>query len=316
MHIKALLILATFLFLWWALWLYQSESTTVRVFLAIAFGIAIVLGGFNIFHDVGHDTFFKSRIANRRICFSVGVLFGANLKLWRDQHEHHHDHPNTPDDTDAEVPFLRLHKDQKWKWYHKFQPYYAFILYTLGYFSWVMMRDIRRCLRGIPGVSKPMQGREKWKFFLEKTLYVLFMIGFPLYMDGYRALGLLGIIFITTGFCLALIFQPAHINTLSEAVDRSEAEKMGWVELQLRTTMDFGTRSRFLSFLLGGLNFQAIHHIVRHTPHVKYRAMSAELARLAKESGIPYHTNSFFGAIWSHVQQLHAYGKRPAVIAA
>ena len=47
-----------------------------------------------------------------------------------------------------------------------------------------------------------------------------------------------------------------------------------WALHQLKTTANFATRNRLISWLVGGLNFQVEHHLFRRVSDVHYPAIS------------------------------------------
>ena len=75
------------------LWYLMYRSLAVSVWLTIP--LAVLAGGFTvrifiIFHDCGHGSFFKSRLANEIVGFIAGVLTFTPFYHWRWEHAIHH----------------------------------------------------------------------------------------------------------------------------------------------------------------------------------------------------------------------------------
>jgi linoleoyl-CoA desaturase len=78
----------------------------------------------------------------------------------------------------------------------------------------------------------------------------------------------------------------------------------------MNTTVNFSRKSKFLTWYLGGLNFQVEHHLFPAICHIHYPAIAPIVKETAKEFGIPYLENpSFLIAVISHIKMLRAYGK-------
>ena len=76
-----------------ALWYLMHLCLSVSWWLTIP--LAILAGGFLvrvfiIFHDCGHGSFFKSRLANDTLGFITGVLVFTPYHMWRWEHSVHH----------------------------------------------------------------------------------------------------------------------------------------------------------------------------------------------------------------------------------
>src|SRR5690606_1761348 len=127
-------------------------------------------------------------------------------------------------------------------------------------------------------------------------------------------LGILLMHFIA-GFILAIIFQPAHVvdGTEFPVPDETNSLENSWAVHQLRTTTNFGNRSRLFSWYVGGLNFQIEHHLFPNICHVHYRRIAGIVRTTAQEFGLPYKSfDTFFGALLGHTRMLKELGRRPA----
>ncbi len=87
----------------------------------------------------------------------------------------------------------------------------------------------------------------------------------PLLVHAWTSVLLFGLVsYLVTGLVLAVIFQLAHVvegvefPEFDDDAPRSERE---FFAHQVATTADFAQHSRWLSWYLGGLNFQVEHHL-------------------------------------------------------
>ena len=83
-----------------------------------------------------------------------------------------------------------------------------------------------------------------------------------------------------------------------------------WALHRAETTVDFARRSRVVTWLLGGLNFQIEHHLFPKISHVNYPAISALAEPACREFGIPYMEHlSFRARIALHFRWLRRMGR-------
>jgi linoleoyl-CoA desaturase len=82
-----------------------------------------------------------------------------------------------------------------------------------------------------------------------------------------------------------------------------------WAIHQLNTTVNFSKNSKFLTWYLGGLNFQVEHHLFPNICHIHYPSIAPIVKQTAEEFGVPYLENkNFYQAIRSHIRMLKVYG--------
>lgn len=76
-------------FIWYLMYLTKDISWFLTVPLAVLAG-GFVVRAFIIFHDCGHGSFFRSRVANDIVGFFTGVLTFTPYHHWRWEHSIHH----------------------------------------------------------------------------------------------------------------------------------------------------------------------------------------------------------------------------------
>lgn len=267
--------------------------------------------GFNVMHDGAHGSFSKHPWINKAAGLSLNVL-GANVFLWNMKHNViHHAYTNVDgidDDIEAR-PFLRLCKSQEFHKIHKYQHWYFWAAYMLLYIFWIFYNDYRKYFSGKIGSIplKKMSLRDHLSFWGFKVVHLMIFVVIPIasvgflpWMIGYLSLALFA------GLVLSLVFQLAH--TVEETTfPAAEAGKMPdeWAIHQLKTTANFATRSRLVSWWVGGLNFQIEHHLFPKISHVHYPEISKIIRKACEDYKIPYIEHARVStAVASHVKHL------------
>ncbi len=315
LYLKAFILTITYIAVYVHLVFY-----TPAVFFAIA--ECIVLGGltaaigFNVMHDGAHGSFSKSPMLNKLAGLSLNIL-GANVFLWMTKHNIiHHAYTNVDgidDDIEAR-PFLRLCETQEHRKIHKYQHVYFIFAYSLLYIYWIFFTDYRKYFTGKIGMVplKKMSFREHASFWFFKALHLVIFAVIPIWSVGFVAwvVGFISMTFFA-GIVLATVFQLAH--TLEEtSFPVADGGKMPdeWAVHQLKTTANFATRNKVISWLVGGLNFQIEHHLFPKISHVHYPEISKIIRKACDEYGIQYIEHPKMRvALVSHVNHLRKLGR-------
>jgi linoleoyl-CoA desaturase len=131
------------------------------------------------------------------------------------------------------------------------------------------------------------------------------MLG-PLYaLTGYA------IVTFICGLFISIVFQLAHVveGTLFPAPnDQTNKIEQEWAIHQVSTTANFSTKNKFLSWLLGGLNFQVEHHLFPKVSHVHYPAINKLVKETCREFNIRYleypSVSKAFRSHLAHIKKL------------
>ena len=287
--------------------------------LYILSGLGMAGIGMGIMHDAIHGAYSNKKKINTLMGYTFNLI-GANANVWRIQHNVlHHTYPNIEHaDDDINAPFfLRFSPHAKKYWLHKYQHIYIWFFYGLATLSWVTTKDFVRINR-----------YHKMGFFNEKNEFrnaIFSIIGWKLLYYSYALIipiiiapftwWLILLAFISmhfvTGLLISIVFQVAHIIPSSEfpLPDENGLIADDWYTHQFATTSNFSPRSRLLTWLIGGLNYQIEHHLLPGVCHVHYMELSKIVVSTAEEYGMPYHSKrSFVSAIWAHTKMLRQLG--------
>jgi linoleoyl-CoA desaturase len=293
--------------------------------LCILMGIAVGGIGLSVMHDANHGAYSNKPWVNNLLGFSLNIV-GGNAFNWKVQHNVlHHTYTNIHDVDEDISPrgVLRLSPHGEWKFFHRFQHFYAWFFYGLMTLVWVLAKDYARIVKyhkeGLVKKQKANIAIEWAVLLLSKLLYVLYIFVIPalvLSVTWWQLLiGFVAMHYVA-GFILAIIFQPAHVIDGTEYPLPDLNGKIGnsWAIHQLHTTTNFANNNRLLSWYVGGLNFQVEHHLFPNVCHVHYRKISKIVEATAKEFGLPYKAEpTFFGALRAHARLLKELGAKPAL---
>lgn len=295
---------------------FFTPGPIIALFLCVILGVNLAALGFNIMHEGAHQSYSKNKFINTIGAYFLNVL-GGNTFFWKIKHNiNHHTYTNIEGvDSDIDIgPLMRLHKDQKRYFMHKFQHLYCLFLYGLSYLSWVFWDDFVKYFTGkvAAGQHKKLQFKEHVIFWTTKVVYIGLYLVLPILLLGWLK-ALVGFVVITfvCGMTIAVIFQLAHVvegtNFPNPEANRIDQE---WAIHQIQTTANFATGSRALSWLLGGLNFQVEHHLFPRVSHVHYPGINKLVKETCEEFNITYlEYKTIFKAINSHFAHLKQMGK-------
>jgi linoleoyl-CoA desaturase len=156
--------------------------------------------------------------------------------------------------------------------------------------------------------------QEHLYFWFYKAAHAFIFVFIPIYILGFTPwlIGFLSMSLVA-GFVLSIVFQLAHtvehthFPLPDEATGKMEDE---WAIHQIKTTANFATRNKLVSWLVGGLNFQIEHHLFPKISHIHYPAISKIIRQVCEEYGITYiEYPRVRYAVASHVNFLKQMGK-------
>jgi linoleoyl-CoA desaturase len=284
----------------------------------VLLGLVIAGIGFNIMHDGAHGSFSKHKWLNNIAAFSLDLLGGSSF-MWNMKHNViHHAYTNVDgvdDDIDIQ-PWMRMSSTQPKLKMHKYQHIYFWFLYSLLYILWVFVLDYQKYFRKKVGMMplKKMSVKDHIVFWTFKVLYLVIFVGLPIYITGFVS-WLVGFLVFTlvAGFVLSIVFQLAHtVEHTSFPLPHAETGKLEdeWAIHQLKTTANFAPKNKFISWLVGGLNYQIEHHLFPKISHIHYPEIRKIIKKSCAEYGIPYiEYPKMTQAVLSHVSFLKHMGR-------
>ncbi|MBS1555385.1 MAG: acyl-CoA desaturase [Bacteroidetes bacterium] len=291
--------------------------------IVMGFGLAGI--GLSVMHDANHGAYSDKAWLNELMGYSLNLV-GANAFNWKIQHNVlHHSFTNVHDHDEDISPrgVLRLCPSTPWKHVHRYQFIYAWFLYGLMTIAWLGYKDFIRIVRyqrsGMATKQRADIVKEWFILIATKLGYVAYIFVAPLLFTAipwYQVLFGVILMHYVAGFILAIIFQPAHVveGTEFPVPDENNTLETNWAAHQLRTTSNFGNKSRWFTWYVGGLNFQIEHHLFPNICHVHYKNIAGIVRKTAQEFGLPYKTfSTFMDALNGHARHLKTLGKRPTL---
>lgn len=300
------------------------SGTWPMIAMCVLMGAGTAGIGLSIMHDANHGAYSGKPWVNNLIGYSLNVV-GGNAFNWKIQHNVlHHTYTNVYDADEDISPrgVLRMSPYSEWKAMHRFQHVYAWFIYGLMTFVWVLFKDVIRLISyhkdGLIKKQNANVTQEIVILVVTKLIYLGYIFTLPMVildLSFWTVFAGFCIMHYVAGFILAVIFQPAHVI---EGTEYFEPDMEGnlennWAIHQLHTTTNFANKSRLFSWYVGGLNFQVEHHLFPNICHVHYRKIAPIVESTAKEFGAPYKSaETFLDALVGHGRLLRELGKKPA----
>lgn len=296
---------------------FFTPPVPVAILLCGLLGFNFAVIGFNVMHEGGHGSFSKHKWLNDISAYSLNLL-GGNIHFWKQKHNiDHHTYTNIEGmDHDIEVKFMRMHQEQPQHRYHRFQHYYWVLLYGISYMAWVLYQDFEKYFSKKmekTGRRVKLSRKEHLIFWFTKTGYFLFYFVVPIIMVGWveTLIGFL-ILGVVCGFSISIVFQLAHVvegTSFPEPDAENQKIQKEWALHQVGTTANFATKSKLVSWFLGGLNFQVEHHLFPGISHVHYPQINKLVKETCKEFNVAYlEHRTLRKAFISHLLHLKKLG--------
>lgn len=319
---KTVVLLSAY-FIPFLLFLVLNPPLWLTTILWFIMGISVAGIGMSVMHDANHGAYSSNKRINTWMGYSLNLL-GGSVFNWKLQHNIlHHTYTNVvhmDDDIDDKL-VLRFSPHTKVKGVHKWQYVYAFLFYGVLTLYWVILKDFVQFFKYTSnGVNRSTTSQNVVilsKIILLKVFYIsamlimptlLFSIPFSMVIWGFVVMHFVAAII------LSVVFQLAHTveGTSHPLPDECGNIENSWAIHQMNTTVNFASHNKWISWYVGGLNFQVEHHLFPRICHVHYPAIAPIVKKTAEEFGVPYLENPTFGkALKSHLNTLQRFGKLP-----
>lgn len=316
MYAKTAILLLSFFGIY-AVLTFLAETWWQVIPLCIILGIITAGIGFSIQHDGAHHAYSDSLWVNKLMSMSLDLIGGSSY-IWHWKHDVlHHTYANIAGyDMDLEVGiFGRLSPSHPHLPFHRWQHYYLWLLYGLLAIKWHFYDDFYCLITGKIGdrtYPRPKSSNLAI-FFGGKLFFLAIAFVIPLLLHNvWQVLASYGLVAVTLGIVLSVVFQLAHV--VEEAnfplpVDAENTIENDWAIHQIETTVNFSRNNPVITWLVGGLNFQVEHHLFPNICHVNYPAISKIVEQTCDEFGVRYnYHNSFWAGCLSHFHWLRRMG--------
>ena len=285
-------------------------------------GVAKAGVGMSVMHDANHGAYASNDRVNKIIGYTINIVGGMGAN-WKVQHNMlHHTYTNiTGADEDIDTDkLMRFSPHLPHKQVHKGQWWYAFFFYAISTMYWALVKDFKQFWGYRKrGLHRGAPAQHRWLFVRllgAKLAYFFVFFGIPVLVGipFWQALVGFTLMHVVCGVILSVVFQLAHTveDTVHPLPDFKGSMEDSWAVHQLKTTMNFATKNKWLSWYVGGLNFQVEHHLFMRICHVHYPKIAPIVKQTAQEFGIPYLEKRTFGSAFnSHIRLLKTLGRTP-----
>lgn len=324
MKIKTVILMSMYIVPFVLLLTFQPPLfASLVLWIIMGFGVAGI--GMSVMHDSIHGAYSANPNVNKWMGKTL-LLLGSIPYNWKLQHNVlHHTYTNieTKDMDIQPKGGIRFSPHSAIKKHHRLQHIYVFVLYSLATIFWVIAKDFVQYFKFTrEGLNKKTKS-ENVIFFMQiialKIVYFSTFLVLPTVVLGIPFLHVLAgflLMHLVAGITLSVVFQLAHTVEGTEFPLPNEKGiiENEWAVHQLLTTVNFSTDNKFLSWYVGGLNFQIEHHLFPKICHVHYKEIAPIVKQTAEEFGVPYMENKKFkDALSAHLALLHKFGRIPSM---
>jgi linoleoyl-CoA desaturase len=302
----------------WAVLVFVRPETVGVVLCVCGLGVGAILVAFCVQHDANHGSYFKSRRYNHAVGLTSDVLLGFSSYAWRTKHNvAHHTYTNIDGfDNDIELlPLAKFAPTQKTRPWYRFQHLYVWPLYSLMGLHWQTIGDLQSFMRGSFGKTalRFPSGWERVSLLGGKVFFFGWAIAVPMLVYPWWGVAATYVgLSMVTSVVMATTFQLAHCveeASFAAAEDLATGTRV-WAVHQVETTVDFCPRNKFLTWWMGGLNYQIEHHLFPRLPHTLYPVIAPIVERNCVRHGVRYTVQpSLRVALRSHVRHLRELGR-------
>lgn len=244
--------------------------------------------------------------------FFIGFGLCTSADMWSSMHNKHHSTPQKINhdmdlDTMPLVGFFNTAVEKSYtmkgrkysKLWMRFQAY-TFVPITSGIFVmlfWMYFLHPRKIIRG-------KNYFEAFSVLLAHTIRPLIF-----HLLGGYSLSHSYLLFLCcqmiSGMYLFGHFSLSH--TFTPVIEENDSKN--WVRYSFDHTVDISTDSWLVSWIMGYLNYQVVHHLFPQMPQFRHPEVSKMLAEYAKENGIKYQVVSYYDAWYLMFKNLDDVGK-------
>ncbi len=292
----------------WAFVIFVPAPMLIKALGCVVLGLGIAACGMSVGHDANHGAYSYNSTVNKAIGLTYDFIGVSNF-IWRFRHNVlHHNYTNLKD-YDAEIRgdgVVRMSPNNEHKPHQRFQHLFVWFIYLIIPFYWYL-NEFKLIIfqESLLGHKIPkLKVTDLIAFWGMRFLSLCFFIGIPLLL-GYGPLQIfigLSIAYMSYGLVACEIFMLAHVLEgleFPEPDPKSNTIEDEWAVFQLKTTADFAPHNPILNWYVGGLNYQAIHHLFPQICHIHYPKIAPIVAEVAKEFGVNYQVYPTFSSAFA-----------------
>lgn len=304
---------------------YYNYTHGFALHRSMILGFLMAMIGLCIQHDANHGAVSRNEITNQLWGYTQDWIGGSSL-LWKHHHVlQHHAYTNVLEyDPDITTDIARLHKDIKYKPFHRWQKIYIWFLLLLLPLNWHFKEIFD--LYNMNHMSHKISSMATKEMHIGLLLRILFYIRFyiiPIYLypSLYTVLNIcislavgglyLGVNFIISHNFEGVLNNPAKAAKAANTANTANTAKaVDWAISQIESSSSVG--GRLLGFFHGGLNYQIEHHLFPRISHVHYYKLKPVIQEWCKKHNIKYN---YYNNLWDNIYSCYKYlESQPALL--
>jgi fatty acid desaturase len=254
----------------------------VAAFLGLVSTHVVFLG-----HEAGHQQIASSRRVNRLIGLAVGnLLTGLSFGWWVPKHNAHHSHPNQVGrDPDIGIDVVDSIADDS-----VVRPSHAGRAQRVAHVALsapLLFLEVGMHLSSVKALAQRRDRGAALEWLLLTVHAAIYLCAVFLVLSPLRALSFIAIQQGLFGLYLRLCFAPNHKGM--PIIERDV--EMEFAQRQVMTSRNL-TGGRFVTFMLGGLNYQIEHHLFPTMPRPNLVRAQSTIRAFCAEAGLEYRQDS------------------------
>eukprot|EP01080_Neovahlkampfia_damariscottae_P008635 gene8635-582_t len=297
--------------------MYSNIRLLYKILAAVAAGIFHHLMMVHSGHDVSHGCFSRYPIVWSVMGFVGGILLGVSDTIWEHRHIFGHHVFTNVSGIDPDIGIYKASPKEEimpYRTKHIVMPMWA---QKIAYFTVVTSIQIDDFFSFFRGAMEQVKINDTeieatFRFLGLKFAFFLHRIILPVYFG--MSLNLAIALFFVTELTAGCLF--GHFSQISHIVDDLEWPadtpiEEDWGEMQVRTSCDYATDSRFWTYLSGHLNYQVCHHLFPSISPQHYEAILPLLKETCQEYNVKYTCyESFWECLSHHYNHLEQFQDR------
>lgn len=292
-------------YVWWLVSYFYMLSTGNFVSSLIC-ATATAFLNFNTMHLSMHGSITTKEPWKTLLDYAYCYAGGGSPVAWRRKHcLGHHVITNDLHDPDKLAqPMIRLHPQQQFRWWYRYQSIYFPFLAMLN----ILVNQFTHVARLYKGWDM-VPTRDRWCLIAAYSFWFGTIYIFPFLMRGWHGVllgfGTIGIASVISTYTIVVnhMFEEARVTHPNSSLTDS------WASRQVEGSSNFNTDSLISLYLSGGLNLQIEHHLFPRLHPIQLYRIRPLVESFCLKHKVSYSKMSYSTLIVSTHKCLHRYGQ-------
>lgn len=278
-------------------------SSWAQMAIAAVLGLVLTHIAF-LSHDAAHRQIFRSGSANDWLARVLGsLLTGMSISWWASKHTRHHASPNQINkDPDIEPTVVVFYPEPD----RRRNRFAAFMMARQGwwFFPILTVEGLNLHAQSMMTLLRRSPVKHRWtELAMVVVRWAVYLSALFLLLPAGMAGAFLGVQLIVFGVYMGCTFAPSHKGMPVIPADA----KIDFFRRQVLVSRNI-TGPQFMTFAMGGLNYQVEHHLFPSMPRPNLRHARDIVMPFCAERGVPYTETSLLAAYRIVVRYLNKVG--------